>query len=90
MSECLNDHGLHVNPVVFYLPRTVGHLMGAVEHPHQRFLVVDAGQHNDHRCVVNDQIQVVFGEVKVDCLKSQGENHPSGPKTQFLIFFFHL
>lgn len=81
----INDHGIHVNPVVFHLPGTVGHLMGAVEHSHQRFLVVDAGQHNDHRCVGDDQIQVVFGEVKVDCLKLKGNNHPSGPKTHIFI-----
>lgn len=45
--------------------------MGTVEHPHQHFLVIDARQHNDHRGVVGDQIQVVFGEVKVDGLKSK-------------------
>lgn len=53
------------------LPDTVAHLMGTVEHPHQGFLIIDARQHDDHRCVGNDQIQVVFGEVEVDCLKSQ-------------------
>lgn len=64
--HCFLFHLLHV-----FLPGTVGHLMGAVEHPNQGFLVIDARQHNDHRCVVNDQIQVVFGEVEVDCLKSK-------------------
>lgn len=45
--------------------------MGTVEHAHQRLLVIDAGEHYDHRRVGNDQIQVAFGEVKVDCLKSK-------------------
>lgn len=53
-----------------FLPGTVGHLVGTVEHPHQGLLVIDARQHNDHRCVVDDEIQVVFGEVKVDGLKA--------------------
>lgn len=54
-----------------FSPGAIGHLMGTVEHPHQHFLVIDARQHNDHRGVVGDQIQVVFGEVEVDGLKSK-------------------
>lgn len=44
--------------------------MGAVVHAHQRLLVIDAGEHQDHRRVGHDQVQVVLGEVKVDDLKS--------------------
>lgn len=45
--------------------------MGAVVHAHQRLLVIDAGEHQDHRRVGHDQVQVVLGEVKVDDLKSE-------------------
>lgn len=45
--------------------------MGAVVHAHQHLLVIDAGEHQDHRRVGNDQVQVVFGEVEVDCLESK-------------------
>lgn len=44
--------------------------MGAVVHAHQRLLVIDAGQHQDHRRVGDNQVQVVLGKIKVDCLKS--------------------
>lgn len=54
-----------------FSPRAVGHLMGAVVHAHQRLLVIDAGQHQDHTRVGNNQVQVVLGEVKVDRLKSE-------------------
>lgn len=64
-----------------FSPGAIGHLMGAVEHPHQHFLVIDARQHNDHRGVDGDQIQVVFGEVEVDGLKSKWATPLSGPKT---------
>lgn len=54
-----------------FSPRAVSHLMGTVEHAHQRLLVVDAREHQDHRRVGNDQVQVVFCEVEVDCLQSK-------------------
>lgn len=76
----MDDAFKHSPPLVFS-PGTVGHLMGTVEHPHQRFLVIDAGQHNDHRGVVGDQIQVVFGQVEVDGLKSKHAALLSGPNS---------
>ena len=54
-----------------FSPCAVGHLMGAVEHAHQCLLVINARQSYDNRRVGDDQIQVVLGEVKVDCLKSK-------------------
>lgn len=44
--------------------------MSTVEHAHQRLLFIDAREHYDDRCVGDDQVQVVFGEVKVDRLKA--------------------
>ena len=55
----------------FFSPGAVRHLVGTVVHPHQRFLVINARQHYDHRHVGNDQIQVAAGEAKVDGLKSK-------------------
>lgn len=45
--------------------------MGTVEHSHQGLLIIDARERDDNGGVRDDQIQVVFGEVKVGCLKSQ-------------------
>lgn len=45
--------------------------MGAVVHSHQSLLVIDARQRYDNRRVGDDQIQVAFGEVKVDRLKAK-------------------
>lgn len=59
--------------------------MGTVEHPHQRFLVVDARQQNDHRGVVGDQIQVVFGQVEVDGLKSKPAALLTGPNASIRV-----
>lgn len=57
----------------FYVfsPAPVAHLMGTVEHPHQRLLVIDARERYDNRRIGDDQIQVALGEVKVDRLKSK-------------------
>lgn len=58
--------GIHLFP-----PASIRHLVGTVEHSHQGLLIIDARERDDNGRVRDDQIQVVFGEVKVGCLKSQ-------------------
>lgn len=81
MDNAFKHSLLPHSPTHIFSPGTVGHLMGTVEHPHQRFLVINARQHNDHRGVVGDQIQVVFGQVEVDGLKSKHAALLSGPNS---------
>lgn len=56
---------------IFSPPASIRHLVGTVEHAHQGLLIIDARERDDNGRVRDDQIQVVFGEVKVGCLKSQ-------------------
>lgn len=56
---------------MLFSPAPIGHLMGTVVHAHQCPLVIDARDQYDNGHVSDDEIQVVFGEVKVDCLKSK-------------------
>lgn len=49
-----------------FSPAPIGHLMGTVEHAHQCLLVIDARERYNNGRVGGDQVQVVFGEVKVD------------------------
>lgn len=58
--------------------------MGTVVHAHQHLLVIDAGQHQDHRRVGNNQVQVVLGKVKVDSLESEVKKSASG------VFYIHV
>lgn len=53
-----------------FSPAPIGHLMSTVEHAHQSLLVINARERYEDRGVGDDQIQVAFGEVKVDGLKS--------------------
>lgn len=72
MKSSSNYHG-HI--LVLYvsllqsLPAAVGHLMSTVEHSHQGFLVVNARKSDDDGSVGSDQVQVAFGEVKINGLK---------------------
>lgn len=65
---------IQMEQLSIFLPSSVGHLVGAVVHAHQRLLVINAGKHDDDGGVGDDQVQVALGEVKVDGLKATVNN----------------